>query len=60
LVGLAINNNHCTPLHAHIGNEKKRFHKKKVMEAIITQNVDKAIFIPLTHVYQQTLESDGT
>jgi len=29
------------------------------MEAIITQNVKKAAFIPLTHVYQPTFESDG-
>jgi hypothetical protein len=37
LVGVAINNNHYTPLHAHIGNEKKKgFIKNKVMEAIIT------------------------
>jgi hypothetical protein len=48
------------PLHAHIGNEKKGFHKKnKVMETIITQNVEKAALIPLTHLYQPTLESDG-
>jgi hypothetical protein len=60
LVGVAINNNHCTPLHAHIGNEKKSFIKNKVMEAIITQNVEKVAFIPLTHVYQPTFESDET
>ncbi len=29
------------------------------MKAIITQNVEKAAFIPFTHVYQPTLESDG-
>jgi len=29
------------------------------MEAIITQSVEKAALIPLTHVYQPTLESDG-
>ncbi len=29
MVGVAINNNHCMPLHAHIRNEKKRFHKKQ-------------------------------
>jgi hypothetical protein len=29
------------------------------MEAIITQSVEKATFIPLAHVYQLTLESDG-
>jgi hypothetical protein len=29
------------------------------MEAIITQNVEKVALIPLTHVYQPTLESDG-
>jgi hypothetical protein len=38
---VAINNNHCTTLHAHIGNEKKGFIKTKVMKAIITQNVEK-------------------
>jgi hypothetical protein len=56
---VAINNNHCTPLHAHIGNEKKGFIKNKVMEAIITQNVKKVALIPPTHVYQPTLENDG-
>jgi hypothetical protein len=29
------------------------------MEAIITRSVEKAALIPLTHVYQPTLESDG-
>jgi hypothetical protein len=29
------------------------------MEAIITRSVEKATFIPFTHVYQPTLESDG-
>jgi len=29
------------------------------MEAIITQSVEKTTLIPLTHVYQPTLESDG-
>ncbi len=29
------------------------------MEAIITQCVEKAALIPLTHVYQPTLENDG-
>ncbi len=29
------------------------------MEAIITQNVEKATLIPFTHVYQPTFESDG-
>jgi hypothetical protein len=40
--------------------KKKCFIKKQVMEAIITRNVEKATLIPLTHVYQPTLESDGT
>jgi hypothetical protein len=40
--------------------KKKGFIKNKVMEAIITRNVEKATLIPLTHVYQPTLESDGT
>jgi hypothetical protein len=26
---VAINNNHCTPLRAHVGNEEKKFHKKQ-------------------------------
>jgi len=29
------------------------------MEAIVTQSVEKVAFIPLTHVYQPTLENDG-
>jgi len=40
--------------------KKKGFIKNKVMEAIITQNVEKTAFVPLTHVYQPTLENDGT
>jgi hypothetical protein len=39
--------------------KKKGFIKNKVMEAIITQSVENVAFIPLTHVYQPTLESDG-
>jgi hypothetical protein len=39
--------------------EKKGFIKNKVMEAIITQSLEKAALIPFTHVYQPTLESDG-
>jgi hypothetical protein len=39
--------------------KKMAFIKNKVMEAIITQSVEKAAFIPFTHVYQPTLESDG-
>jgi hypothetical protein len=39
--------------------KKKGFIKNKVMEAIITQSVEKTTLIPLTHVYQPTLESDG-
>jgi hypothetical protein len=39
--------------------KKKGFIKNKVVEAIITQNVEKADLIPLTHVYQPTLKSDG-
>jgi hypothetical protein len=57
--GVPINNNHSMPLHAYIGNEKKGFIKNKVMEAIITQSVEKGALIPLTNVYQPTLESDG-
>jgi len=39
--------------------KKRGFIKTKVMEAIITRSVGKVAFIPLTHVYQPTLESDG-
>jgi hypothetical protein len=56
---VAINHNHCTPLHAHIGNEENKFHEYKVMEAIVTQSVEKVALIPLTHVYQPTLDNDG-
>jgi hypothetical protein len=40
--------------------KKKGFIKNSVMEAIITRSVEKATLIPLTHVYQPPLESDGT
>jgi hypothetical protein len=39
--------------------KKRGFIKNKVMEAIITRSVQKAALIPLSHVYQPTLESDG-
>ncbi len=39
--------------------KKKGFIKNKVMEAIIIRSVEKVAFIPLTHVYQLTFESDG-
>jgi hypothetical protein len=39
--------------------KKKGFIKNKVVEAIVTQNVEKIALIPPTHVYQPTLESDG-
>jgi len=39
--------------------KKRGFIKNKVMEAIITQSVEKAALIPLTHVYQPTIKSDG-
>jgi hypothetical protein len=39
--------------------KKKGFIKNKVVEAIVTQNVENASLIPFTHVYQLTLESDG-
>jgi hypothetical protein len=38
--------------------KKKKFHKNKVMEAIITWSVENASLIPFTHMYQPTLESD--
>jgi len=38
---------------------KKGFIKNKVMEAIITQSVEKVALIPLTHVHQPTFENDG-
>ncbi len=40
--------------------KKKGFIKNKVVEAIVIRNVEKAAFIPFTHVYQPTFESDGT
>jgi len=40
--------------------KKKGFIKNKVMEAIITRSVENVAIIPFTHVYQPTLESDGT
>ncbi len=39
--------------------KKNDFINNKVMEAIITQSVEKTTLIPLTHVYQPTLQSDG-
>jgi hypothetical protein len=36
--------------------KKKGFIKNKVMEAIITRNVEKAALNPLTHVYQPPLK----
>jgi hypothetical protein len=39
--------------------KKKGIIKYKVMEAIITQSVEKAAIIPFTHVYQPTFESNG-
>jgi hypothetical protein len=39
--------------------KNKGFIKKKVTKAFITWSVEKATFIPLTHVYQPTLENDG-
>jgi hypothetical protein len=38
--------------------KKKGFIKNKVVEATITRSVKKATLIPLTHVYQLTVESD--
>jgi hypothetical protein len=38
--------------------KKKGFIKNKVVEAIVTRNVEKATFIPFTHVDQLILESD--
>jgi hypothetical protein len=47
--------------HMHTLKMKKRsFIKNKVMEAILTRSVEKVALIPFTHVYQPTLESDGT
>jgi hypothetical protein len=39
--------------------KKKCFIKNKVMEATVTWSVEKTTLIPLTHVYQPTIESDG-
>jgi hypothetical protein len=38
--------------------KKRGFIKIKVIEAIVTQNVEKVALIPFTHVYQPTVESD--
>jgi len=58
LVRVAINN-HCMLLHAHIRNEKKRFHKKQGCGGHRYTKCGKVAFIPLTYVYQPTVESDG-
>jgi len=47
------------PLHAHIGNEEKRFHKKQGYGGHYYTKCGKGSLTPLTHVYQPTLESDG-
>jgi hypothetical protein len=47
------------PLHAHIGNEGKRFHKKQGCGGHRYTKCGKVAFIPLTYVYQPTMESDG-
>jgi hypothetical protein len=39
--------------------KKKGLIKNKVIHAIITRSVKKIALIPLTHVYQPTLESYG-
>ncbi len=39
--------------------KKKGFIKNKVVESIVIRSVEKVALIPLTHVYQPTLESDG-
>jgi hypothetical protein len=39
--------------------KKRGFIKNKVVEAIVTQSVEKATLIPFTYVYQPTLEGDG-
>jgi hypothetical protein len=57
LVGVVINNNHCTPLQAHIENEKKRFHKKQGYGGHYYTKCGKVALIPLTHVYQPTFEN---
>jgi hypothetical protein len=56
---VAINNNHCTPLHAHIGNEKEGFHKKQGYGGHYYTKCGKGSLIPLNHVYQPTFDSDG-
>jgi hypothetical protein len=37
--------------------KKKGFIKNKVVEAIVTQSVEKATLIPFTYVYQPTLRA---
>jgi hypothetical protein len=39
--------------------KKKSFIKNTVVEAIVTQSVEKVALTPLIHVYQPTFESDG-
>jgi hypothetical protein len=39
--------------------KKKGFHKKQGYGGHYYTRVEKATFIPFTHVYQPTLESDG-
>jgi hypothetical protein len=59
LVGVEVNHDHCPPLHAHNGNEKKMVHKKKVLETIVRKNVEKVTLILFIHVVQPTLENSG-
>jgi hypothetical protein len=40
--------------------KNKVFIKKQGYGSIITQSVEKAALIPLSHVYQPTFENDGT
>jgi hypothetical protein len=53
---VAINNNHCTPLHAHIGNEKKGFHKNQGYGGHYYTKCEKAAFVPLTKCTNQPLK----
>jgi hypothetical protein len=59
LVGVEVNPNYCLPLHAHNGNEKRKFINNKVVEAIVRKSVETKAFILLTHVAQPTFENGG-
>ncbi len=56
---MEVNRDHCLPLHAHNGNEKKWFIKNKVLETIVRKSVEKVTLILFTHVAQPTFDNSG-